>query len=47
MIYQIWERIVYWWNSPDLYYSLVDNRFFLIVLVIFVKGYFDTFSKLF
>ena len=36
MIYQIWERIVYWWNSPDLYYSLVDNRFFLIVLVIFV-----------
>ena len=36
MVYQIWERIVYWWNSPDLYYSLVDNRFFLIVLVIFL-----------
>ena len=34
MIFQMVEKIYNWWCSPELYYSLVDNRFFLIVLVI-------------
>ncbi|MBQ8436843.1 MAG: hypothetical protein IJX20_04255 [Alphaproteobacteria bacterium] len=34
MIVQIVEKIYNWWKSPELYYALVDNRFFLIVLVI-------------
>ena len=36
MISRIVERLEFWWYSPELYYSLVDNRFFLIVLVIFL-----------
>ena len=34
MIGEIIDRICWWWKSPELYYTLVDNRFFLIVLVI-------------
>ena len=34
MIMQIAEKLYAWWKSPELYYTLVDNRFFLIVLVI-------------
>ena len=34
MIMQIVGKVCAWWNSPELYYTLVDNRFFLIVLVI-------------
>ena len=36
MISRIVERLEFWWYSPELYYRLVDNRFFLIVLVIFL-----------
>ena len=34
MIGQTIEKLYNWWKSPELYYTLVDNRFFLIVLVI-------------
>lgn len=36
MLRQIIGRLEYWWHNPELYYNLVDNRFFLIVLVIFL-----------
>ena len=31
---ELLSKLWNWWNSPELYYSLVNNRFILIVLVV-------------
>ena len=36
MLEILWDKIVSFWNSPDLFWLVADNRFFLILLVIFL-----------
>lgn len=34
MLQELYAKLLYYWNDPLLYMNLIDNRFFLILLVI-------------
>ncbi len=36
MLYEIWRKISVFLSSPELFWTVADNRFFLILLVIFL-----------
>lgn len=36
MLYEIWQKLAAYWNSSELFWTVADNRFYLILLVIFL-----------